>query len=121
MKKEYIKLDHSNKAEKGVVGAYEFEDHGHFVIYIPSLNISSYGSNKNEAREMLNESLDDFFQSMLYYDPEVAHYEMLKLGWKRDKLFKKKINDPPYVDVNGVLRDFDLSEDTKITQALIEV
>ena len=37
---------------------------GDFLIhYIPELELSSYGRNENQAQEMMNIALDDFFEN----------------------------------------------------------
>lgn len=112
-KDEFLKIDFKRKSIKGDVVAHSFEDGGQRVIYIPSLNISGYGNTEDEAKEMVNVCVKDFVDTLFSAPITVAMEEIKSLGWHRDKYFKQRFH-APYVDAEGVLREFDLSEETKI-------
>lgn len=89
---------------------------------MPSLNLSAYGETAKEATDRLvHEVLDDFFENLLALKPEQANNELRKLGWTRNKLFKKQFRSNSYVDRNGVLKNFNLPEETKIETAVVTV
>ena len=97
---ESLKIDFKKKVVEGNFLAMVFANDGYEIAYIPSLNLSSYGTTKKEAVEMLNVSLKDFMDTLL------------EAGESKGTYFKKF--DAPFVDKDGVLREFDLSEETKI-------
>lgn len=105
-----------------VLTIHKFQDNEHFVVYMSSLNLSAYGENAKEATDrLIHEVLDDFFENLLALKPEQANNELQKLGWKRNKLFKKQFTANSYVDRNGVLKNFNLPEETKIETAVVTV
>ena len=111
-----------HKNATGVFTVHRFKDHDHNVAYIPSLNLSAYGDNYEEAMDRLfKEVLDDFFENLLTLSPEQANHELEKLGWSRDKLFKKQFKSNSFVDRNGVLKNFNLPEETKVETAVVTV
>ncbi len=99
-----------------------FDDHGHVIIYVPSLNISAYGDTFEEAQEMLEVALDDFCET-LYSLPEPQRTEELKkYGWNRNPLFKKKFEiSDSFVDKEGLLKNFELSDDTKVEETFLMI
>ncbi|WP_339707792.1 hypothetical protein [Algoriphagus aquimarinus] len=109
---ESLKIDFKKKVVEGNFLAMVFANDGYEIAYIPSLNLSSYGTTKKEAVEMLNVSLKDFMDTLLEAGESKGTDEIKSLGWKRNPYFKKF--DAPFVDKDGVLREFDLSEETKI-------
>ena len=101
---------------------HKFQDNGHFVVYMPALNLSAYGETAKEATDRLvHEVLDDFFENLLAMKPEQANKELQKLGWSRNKLFKKQFRANSYVDRSGVLKNFNLPEETKVETTVVTV
>lgn len=119
---ETLKLNIKQKRGKGIFRMIEFEDHGHTVVYIPSLNLSAYGNNLEEAHEMMaNAVLEDFFEALLE-QPEHIVFEVLgKLGWQKSPIFSKELSNNVHIDRNGLLKNFNLPQETKITEKLVEV
>lgn len=119
-KPQSLKIQYPKKAT-GVLKLIIFLDNNHFVSYCPALQLSGYGENEKEAKAMMKVSLDDFWRN-LFQLPEHVVYETLRnLGWSQDRLFKKKFQASAYVDKDGILRDFNLSEETEIKEALLTV
>lgn len=111
-----------HKNATGVFTVHRFQDHEHTVAYIPSLNLSAYGDSHEEALDRLvKEVLDDFFENILDLSPEQANHELEKLGWSRSKLFKKQFKSNSFVDRNGVLKNFNLPEETKVETTVVTV
>lgn len=119
---EYLKVNSKQKKGKARLRLVEFIDNGYYIVYIPSLKLSAYGNSKQEAREMMGDVvLDDFFEN-LTAQPEIVALEFLKeLGWKKSPIFPKELSFATHVDTDGILKNFNLSESTKITETLVEV
>ena len=102
---------------KGVVTLHHFIDNEtkQHVYYVPSFELTGYGKSAAKAHEMLKISLNEYFNYLLPNDDMFIRIELKKLGWNPDKLFKKDFSKA-YVDQNGVLQDFNLSEDELSTQ-----
>lgn len=112
----------ARKRASGTLTVHKFQDNGHFVAYMPSLNLSAYGESEKEACDRLvKEVLDDFFGSLWELSPEQANGELEKLGWTRSKLFKKRFTSNSYIDRHGVLKNFNLPEETKVDTAVVTV
>jgi len=119
--KELLKIDFRNGRVKGTVEMLEFKEGDSFIVYSPSLQLSSYGPSKQESHEMMKEVLNDYCTNLIDAGPEQAFFELKKLGWKQHKFFKKRFLDPPYVDINGILREFNLSEATEVKREVVSI
>ena len=118
---EILKLDIKKKSGKGRFKVVEFTDNGHFVTYIPSLNLSASGQNKEEARKMMGDLiLKDFFENLLELPESRVYDELQVLGWKRNKFFKHDLSKDVHIDREGILKNFNLSEETKLEEYLVE-
>ncbi len=62
--------------------------------------------------------IDDFFAEIVK-DVNLTFQELEKLGWKNQKLFKKRFTSETYVDREGVLRNFNLPDNTLIETSTI--
>jgi len=121
-KEEFLKVDFAKNNILMGIWAFTFEDNGHHVAYVPSLRLSAYGATVEEAYEMLQaEILPDFADGILALKSESAvTQELGKYGWRRGTILRKKFYNTPYVDEKGILKDFHLPEETKITQEYLE-
>ena len=120
--KENLKIDFKHKRGKGIFRILEFQDHGHHIVYIPALNLSAYGDTPEDAKEMMGDVvLEDFFEN-LFDQPESVVFEFLKnLGWTKSTIYPKELSNDVHVDTDGILKNFNLSPETKITEKLVEV
>ncbi len=120
--KNTLHIDFHTRRVKGNLTVHRFLDNGHFVCYVPTLNLSSYGDNGEEAMDrLMKEVLNDFFENLTSLSVDVANSELKKLGWKRNKTFKRRFASDSYVDKDGVLRNFNLPKETKIDTSLVTV
>lgn len=123
--KEFLKIkvnNKNNRSVKGCLRTVEFEDNGHFVIYIPSLQLSAYGDDITEAKEMLEVVVDDFCDSLTELSEGQALAELRKFGWEKNSYFTKRFeNSNTYIDREGILKDFDLPSDTKVREKFLAV
>jgi hypothetical protein len=95
------------------VTAFNFldKDTQSHIFFIPSLDISSYGETIEEATEMLKFSLNDFCKFLLGLTPERRKLELSNLGWKKNYFFNKQFSKA-YIDANGVLKNFNIEENS---------
>ncbi|MVN21380.1 hypothetical protein [Mucilaginibacter arboris] len=119
--KQEIHLNIKRGTARGVFSIAYFEDHGHQIAYLPALNLTSYGNNKHEAIQMLDEVVDDYLDGLFSLpEPQVVS-ELQKLGWKRDPIFNKDFTADAHIDREGILRNFNLPAETEIEQQLMSV
>lgn len=119
---ESLNIDIKHKRGKGIFRIVEFKDHSHYIVYIPSLKLSAYGNSPEEARNMMGDIvLEDFFENLLAQSESVIFDHFKGLGWTKSTIFPKLLSNDVHVDTDGILKNFNLSSDTKITQKLVEV
>lgn len=100
-----------------VINVADFVDHGHVVVYAPSLKISVYGATKDEAVKMLfEEVLVDYFQNLFQLKESELTKELAKYNWERSRILKKRYSNSSYVDAEGILKNFNLPKETPINQ-----
>ena len=121
---DWINLHHSKsrKKVKMHLRALTVKDHDNFVLIIPSLNLSSYGETHDEAREMMEKIvLNDFCETLMALPlPEILK-ELHSLGWSNSPFFAKELSRTSYIDKEGLLKDFDISENAIIEESIMEV
>lgn len=114
---EKIQINHRDKSAQMVINVADFVDHGHVVVYAPSLNISAYGETKDEALKMLfEEVLVDYFHNLFQLTESELTKELAKYNWKRSKILRKRFSNSAYVDSEGILKNFNLPKETLINQ-----
>lgn len=121
-KEQFITLDYKKKHAKGCFWTLFFQDHEFQIAYIPSLNLSAYGRTEQEALNMLyNQVVDDFFTSLFTLTESGISDELKRYGWKKSLLRRKRFMDPPFVDKEGVLKNFNLPAETPVKEQLVGV
>jgi len=73
---------------KATVSIIKFEEGDIFYLYVPSLDITSYGNNENEADYSLKVSIAEFFKYTL--NKKTLESVLRKLGWIIKKEHKYK-------------------------------
>lgn len=110
------------KALTGTLKAVGFENDGYHLIYIPSLKISSYGKTREAADKMMKEIvIKDFCETLMEQKLNKVLSDLHKLGFKKRGFFETEMSKSAHVDKAGILRDFDLAEDTKFEEKMIPV
>jgi len=89
---------------------YTDKDTNQIVTIIPALDISGYGDTESKAREMLDSSIDFFFNSLFGLTSAKMERELIKMGWRRKNLHHKEFSKA-YIDGAGQLKDFNAVED----------
>ena len=115
--KESITLDIRRKIFNVEARGIAFKDGDFEVIYIPSLELSAYGKDFKQAKKMLEIQLDEFSENMFKLPAPRIHQEFKRLGWKKDKFFKRRLNielsDTTFEDFK---KEFNIPENTDIKQ-----
>ncbi|MEZ0543126.1 hypothetical protein [Fibrella arboris] len=115
-----LTIDFSNRSITGVLNSYRFEDNGFIVTYIPSLGLSAYGQTVEEANEMMiHDVINDFFKTIIGMPPVAVFEELNNLGWISTKITEFK--NQAFIDEEGILRNFDLPQDTPIERQLVTI
>lgn len=109
--KEFI-LFSKNRTRIGVaVFSGKDKATGSYVSVVPALQISGYGDTLAEADEMLDDAVYDYMRELNKLSPKQRNSELIRIGWR--KALHKNKEFRPYVDAEGVLRDFDFEGDMK--------
>lgn len=74
---------------KADVGVYLFEEDSQWVAYCPSLELSSYGDDMEEAKEAFSDALEILLDHLDEHG--TLEKELLRLGWS---LTKRKYTPP---------------------------
>lgn len=111
-----ISINFKKKSASLNVGGLFFNDHGHFILYLPALELTSYGDNKKEALELMNTIVKDYLKELINRPEAEVVQELTKYGWKRNQYFKKKFESNTYIDKEGILKNFNLPADTTLIE-----
>ena len=114
LKEEYLRINISKSKKKAncelTIFKYRDKDTRQIVLYIPSLEVTGYGSTEEKAQEMIKFSIDDFFHTLCTLSSKKIETELSKLGWKHHSL-KNKEYSKVYVDGDGELKNFNAVAD----------
>lgn len=116
-----ISIKKHGKSLKGNFNSIEFVDHGSYIVFLPSLNLSSYGDTPQEAQQMMETSLKDWVENMMSLKSEEVITELKKHGWQQSPFFPKQLSRTAYINKEGVLKDFELPQDTEVKETLVTV
>ena len=120
LKEEYMRIDFKRKSFKANVQVYGFKSGDHQIAYIPYLNLTAYGATEDEAIEMLFEDcVEDMLNNLMELPEHEVTTELGKYGWKRSSYQKKQFKLKSYIDADGVLKNFNLPKETKISRQFI--
>lgn len=123
-KQDWIKVKHTAQDQtlQGQLNSIEFKDHGSCIVFIPSLNLSSYGDTPEEAHLMMKDIvLKDFCDTIMNQSFEKIISDLKDLGWSQSPFFKKELSKTAYINKQGLLRDLNVSENTEVTERLVTV
>ncbi|TAE33468.1 MAG: hypothetical protein EAZ91_02320 [Cytophagales bacterium] len=119
-RESFLEIDFVRRQVRLAVTGFTFLDHEHTIIYLPSLNLSAYGNSQEEAKTMLSEVvLDDFCENLIALSPVEAREFLGDLGWAMDAGNGLNFSNSAFVDKDGILRNFDLPQDTPISEQVV--
>lgn len=107
-----LRLDLNKRKVKLTSSLFKYRDKDtrQIVLYVPSLDITGYGSDEEKASEMLQFSIGEFFQWVTKLSHRQIEEELKKLGWKHIQ-YKNKEYSQIYVDGDGKLHNFNAVAD----------
>ena len=113
MEENSLKINKAKGKIHGTLQLHILEEGSNLIMYLPALELSSYGYNFQEANEMLKVVLDDYFSSLINRSTEQIHDELQKLGWTKHKIYKRVVNlsDTTFDDIK---QQFGISEDSEL-------
>lgn len=118
---DFLKVNRKSGIITGTVRVFEIldTDTNQLILFCPSLSLSSYGDNLEEAKEMFKENFDFYCKNLIEMSAEEMDSELIKFGWTKRKFHKQFVNSA-HVDTNGVLQNFDLPKETQIKEEVLE-
>ena len=118
---ESLKVNLNKRSAKLTARLLRFRDKDtrQIIFFIPSLQITSYGSTEEKAKEMLNFSIDEYFQYLTGLSQKKLEDELLKMGWKHVAYANKQYSKA-FVSCEGELCNFNAVAD-EIEQLAIQV
>lgn len=101
---------------------FMFKDGEHAMMYIPSLELSSYGDDFEEAGDMMmNHVIPAFCESIFEEPKSIVTSSLKKMGWAKNPFFRKELSRKSFMGKEGILKEFDLAPDTEINEQLVAV
>ncbi len=118
--KDTLHIGANRSRIKGYINVFRMvdKDTQQIILFIPSIDMTSYGETHEKAEEMLNESLSFFFKHLLTLSPGKLAETLKELGWEKDK-FRNKDFSKMSVDIKGNLKNFNIEEDKVERLALV--
>lgn len=121
MKKESLNINIKKQTLKGNFSAIAFKEGETQIVYIPSLQLSSYGDTLDEAREMMEKVLHDFSKNLVTLPEAKVNSILTNLGWKKDSIFKKRMTNLSETTFDDIIKEFNLPKDTPVQEIPIAV
>jgi len=121
MKDQFLKVDTSKRILKGHVKMIGFKEGDFEIVYLPSLGISGYGNTVAEAQELIKISIQAFADDLFKLEEYQIFKELEQLGWKQQKIFKKQLRNLSPTTFEDIKREFNIPDNTPITETSISV
>ncbi|WP_020603255.1 hypothetical protein [Spirosoma spitsbergense] len=121
---EFIKINFSRKDRSThiKVRVVTFRDGEFMIAYMPSLNLSGYGSTEREAVLMLTEVVaKDYLVSLLDLSEAQVMNELRQYGWKRRPYLDKQLLNTQFLSTEKLIEDFNLPAETKFNEQYVTV
>ena len=114
-KEEFLHINRNSKVinSRLVIVRYRDKETNQYVVYIPALDISSYGETKKKATEMLKFSLEEYFDYLVDLSQKKMEAELFSNGWSHSKI-KQKEYSKAYIDVSGELKNFAVEDKVEL-------
>ena len=121
MEDQFIKLNISKKHMHGRLRAINFKEGDYHIVYLPGLGLSGYGDTIQEAQELIKLSLEAFVEDLFKLPEHQIFKEFNDLGWRQEKFFKKKLRNLSPTTFEDIKREFNIPDNTQITETAISV
>lgn len=113
MKEEKIHVDFRNRTLKIEVNGIGFWQEEFFVVFIPSLGVSAYGTSMEEAKENLNEEVAVFSTDLWHGGKKWALNHLKSLGWEKGDYFNKRYVHLSETTYEDIIKEFGLDKNTE--------
>jgi hypothetical protein len=90
---------------------YRDRDTRQIIFFIPSLQITSYGADESKAKEMLDFSIDEYFEHITGLKKAELDKELKSLGWRMVPYAKKQFSSEMFVTSEGELENYNAVAD----------
>lgn len=77
-----------------------------FLLYTPSLGITAYGDDEEEAKKNMDHQMNLFCDDFFALNSTKKDLALKQLGWQKVKYHNKNYSKS-FIDTNGVLQNFD--------------
>jgi predicted RNase H-like HicB family nuclease len=114
----YIRLNRSKSNADALLHLMRFKDGEFHIVYLPEIKMSSYGETEQEAIDMLMDTLTIYLSNLIGLAKKEMEGELARYGFFVGSMIHKNFEyKGPYVDVKGVLKEFNLPEDTTVEES----
>ena len=111
----YLRLHRSKRNIDGKFNLMQFKEGDFFIAYLPEIKMSAYGDTPSEALDMLVDTLVNYLNNLMSLSRKEMESELARFGFFHGTITQKNYEyKGPYVDVKGVLQEFNLPEDTEV-------
>jgi hypothetical protein len=87
------------------------KDTRQIVLFVPALDLTSYGATDKKATQMLKFSIEQYFEFLLNLSHKKIQQELSALGWNHKSITPKDFSKA-YIDIDGDLKNFNAVGDT---------
>lgn len=110
--KDYLRLNIRKKEIKCGLSFFRYRDKDtrQIVIFVPALDMTSYGATEEKAQEMMKFSMEEYSHYLTNLPAKKIELELTGLGWKHNALRNKEYSKA-YVDISGELKNFNAVAD----------
>lgn len=120
-KKETLNIDRNKNIFKGHLSGICFKEGDYQIIYVPSLEISSYGEDLKEANSMMKKIITQYGKDLLHLTESKMNKTLTEMGWQKSKFFKRKHENMSDTTFEDIRKEFNLPDDIKVRNIPIAV
>lgn len=120
-RKEFLKISVKHKQFKAGLHGIGFMDGDSHIIYLPSLQLSAYGSSFDKAQEMMQEVLKVFSEDMFECSEAEVDGILSQYGWQKERFFPKRRVNLSNTTFEDIKKQFNLPETTQGKEFAIAV
>lgn len=80
LEQQEIKINLKHQTVTGKLTLFNFIDNGHHIAYLPALNLTGYGDSIDEANELVDVVMEDYWKSLFALSEKKVLEELKKLG-----------------------------------------
>ena len=108
--KNILRIGSNSISGTMLVFRFRDKDTRQIIHYAPALELTGYGNDEDKSFEMLQFSINNFFDYLISLSPKKRDAELNEFGWKQNSLKNKEFSKI-YIDINGELKNFNAVAD----------